>query len=83
MKTKHFLIAAVLFASCTANQRAKRYGGKETYDLKPNEILVNATWKDDNMWVLTKDTLTKKMYFREKSSWGVWQGEIEFQSPSK
>ena len=47
-----------------------------TLELKPNEKLINITWKESQMWVLTEDTVTHYKYFREKSSWGIWQGEV-------
>ena len=62
--------------SCTKNKRARTFGGKEEITLKANEKLINITWKESNMWVLTEDTLTHIKYFRENSSWGVWEGEI-------
>ena len=80
-KNKLFLmvvtvITILTFLSCTDNQRARNYGGKEEIQLKPNEVLINITWKESNMWVLTKDTTTNIKYFRENSNWGVWEGEI-------
>ena len=62
--------------SCTENQRARRFGGTENITLKKNEVLVNMTWKENALWVQTKDTLTGLEYFREKSSYGIWEGEV-------
>lgn len=70
------LLCAVFISSCTKNKRARTYGGKEEITIKANEKLLNITWKESNMWVLTEDTLTHIKYFRENSSWGVWEGEI-------
>ena len=72
------LLLAVLFITigCTPQSRARNFGGTENVQLKPNEVMINVTWKDDNLWILTKDTLTGVQYFRESSSWGVWEGEI-------
>lgn len=72
------LLVLSLF-SCTANERARKFGGTETVKLPENRVLVNCTWKQDDLWLLTKDTITGKMYFNEKSSWGLIQGEINFQ----
>ena len=71
---------AVSVSSCTENERAKNYGGKEEITLKPSEEFVNATWKDDNLWLITKDTLTNEYIMREKSSYGIWEGEIRMQA---
>lgn len=75
------ILAVLLLASCTDNSRAKNWGGTENIQLKKNEILVNMTWKESNLWIQTKDTLTGIEYFREKSSWGVWEGEIIIEKP--
>lgn len=79
---KNFLIllavAILTLASCTDNQRARQFGGTETIDIPEGRILVNCTWKQDDLWILTKDTTTGKMYFNEKSSFGVLEGEINF-----
>ena len=78
---KILIIAAVaisFLASCTDNQRARQFGGTETVDIPEGRILVNCTWKQDDLWILTKDTTTGKMYFNEKSSFGVLEGEINF-----
>ena len=77
MKKLSLLVALISLAtSCTENSRARKFGGSEEITLKPNEKLLNVTWKDSDMWILTQDTLTGKSYFREKSSWGIWEGEI-------
>jgi len=69
-------IAALSLASCTDNERARRFGGVEEVELKPNEVVLNVTWKENEMWICTKDTLTNVTYFREKSSWGVMEGTV-------
>jgi len=71
-------VAIISLASCTANERARNYGGTETIEIPEGRILINCTWKQDDLWVLTKDTTTGKMYFNEKSSWGIMEGEINF-----
>lgn len=52
-------------------------------DLPPNQKLVTATWKDQNVWYLTRPMRTgevaEKFEFKEKSSWGAVQGSIIFQ----
>ena len=70
-------LTAILFTSCTQNERARSFGGTENVTLKPNEILINATWKELSLWILTVDTVTGVTYFRENSAvWGLWEGEI-------
>ncbi len=69
-------IAALSLASCTDNERARRFGGTEEVELKPNEVVLNVTWKENEMWICTKDTVSGVVYFREKSSWGVMEGTV-------
>jgi uncharacterized lipoprotein YehR (DUF1307 family) len=69
-------IATLSLVSCTENERARRFGGVEEVELKPNEVVLNVTWKENEMWVCTKDTTTNTVYFREKSSWGVMEGTV-------
>ena len=66
--------------SCTENSRAKTFGGSMTINLDPNEKLVNVTWKDSDMWLLTRPMLSgeqPQVYkFKEKSTFGIMSGEI-------
>jgi hypothetical protein len=70
------LVAMVIMSSCTENARARHFGGTETLALKPNEVVLNVTWKESQMWICTQDTVTRVVYFREKSSWGVMEGTV-------
>jgi hypothetical protein len=70
------LSAVVVFTSCTENQRAKQWGGTEEISLNKNEIVLNVTWKETEMWICTKDTTTGITYFREKSNWGMMEGTV-------
>ncbi len=73
-----FLIITMMFlGSCTDNSRARKWGGTETITLpSKNEVLLNVTWKGDQLWVLSKDTTTGASHFREHSAWGLIEGEI-------
>ena len=68
------------FGSCTQNKRAKTYGGNMTINLEQGQKLVNVTWKDSNMWILTRpmeDGEKSQVYkFKEKSTFGVMEGTI-------
>lgn len=78
------LTLAAIFAAtgCTDNVRAKSYGGTMTIKLPSNTELVDATWKNADLWYLTRprksgesiDTLT----FTEDSNFGVLEGKIIF-----
>ena len=75
-KLMMILVAMVVMSSCTENARARHWGGTETLALKPNEVVLNVTWKESQMWICTQDTVTRVVYFREKSSWGVMEGTV-------
>ena len=70
------LVSALTLASCTDNERARRFGGTEEIALKRNEVVLNVTWKENEMWICTEDTISGVVYFREKSSWGVMEGTV-------
>ena len=70
------LSATFIFVACTENQRSKKFGGTQEVSLKKNEVVLNVTWKGDQMWICTKDTTDGTVYFREKSSWGIMEGTV-------
>lgn len=73
-------IAAIAFTSCTENQRAKSFGGTANVNLEPNRKLVTVTWKEDQIWYLTRpmdSTEKAETYnFQEESSWGMIEGTV-------
>lgn len=81
-----FFVLVMSNSSCTDNQKARNYGGTETFKLQPGEKLINATWKGDkgssNLWYLTRPMRSNEkadtIYFRESSDYGVWQGTVVF-----
>ena len=76
---KKLILAVALIAvatSCTDNSRARSWGGTEEISLSDNEVLLNVTWKGDQMWVLTQDTVTGTNHFREHSAYGLMEGEV-------
>jgi hypothetical protein len=77
-KLMMILVTMVVMSSCTDNARARHFGGTETLALNPNEVVLNVTWKDNDMWICTKDTTSCVVYFREKSSWGMVEGAVVF-----
>jgi hypothetical protein len=69
-----------ILASCTQNERAKNFGGTATINLPENTKLVNVTWKEDQIWYLTRpmsSTDSAETYtFYEESSYGVMEGTV-------
>lgn len=83
------LVAVILIAnlcSCTDNQRARQWGGKQVVEIKQDYKLVSCQWKhndgDEDLWILITPMepgdKPKTSYFVEKSNWGLLEGEIEF-----
>lgn len=76
------IISILLVSGCTTNQRAKQWGGTMIINLPANQKLVNATWKNDDMWYLTrpmaKDEEPITSEFIEDSSFGIIEGKVVF-----
>jgi len=79
------LVALILLAGltgCSKQSMAKSFGGTATVDLPPHTKLITATWKEDQLWYLTRpmkegeeaETLT----LHESSSFGLVQGKVIF-----
>ena len=87
IKMKQFLFitsvfAMILMTSCTENQLAKGWGGTATVELPAGEKLIEATWKGEELWYLTRpmreDESPETFKFQEKSSYGVIEGTVVF-----
>ncbi|MBI2473462.1 hypothetical protein HYV70_02840 [Candidatus Uhrbacteria bacterium] len=76
------LFVASLLSSCTQNQIAKQFGGDITVNLPPGRKLVVVTWKNDDMWHLTRPMRESEMpetsVFQEDSSFGLVEGSVTF-----
>lgn len=81
MKTKilSFILLICLLTACTQNQRVRRYGGQSTIQLDKERKLVNVTWKEGSLWILTTQMdsgyIPKSYLFSEHSNLGIVQGE--------
>lgn len=83
MKSKlAILILAAMLIGCTDNQRARSAGGAMTVTLPPGQKLVNATWKNEQLWYLTRPAFVTEspetLTFKEKSSFGLMEGSVLF-----
>lgn len=76
MKLLTLLTILFMVVSCTDNSRARNYGGTETVHIESNERFINIAWKDNDLWVVTQDTITGIYYAKEKSSLGIMEGQI-------
>lgn len=87
------LIVIMLFAligslwACTQNQRARAFGGTANIKFPCGKKLVNVTFKQDNLWLLTRDLRSddkiESYEFNEDSSWGIFEGTVKIQECEK
>lgn len=67
-----------VLGSCTENSRVKNFGGEGIINLPQGRKLVNVTWKDTQLWYITRqmrpDDVVETYIFQEESSWGVIEG---------
>ena len=68
----------VMLGSCTENSRVKSFGGEGTINLPKGRKLVNVTWKETQIWYLTRpmnsNDVAETYQFHEESSWGMVEG---------
>ena len=73
-----FAVAMMALVSCTENSRVKNFGGEGTINLPQGRKLVNVTWKETEIWYLTRpmdsSDVAQTYQFQEESSWGVMEG---------
>ncbi len=74
------LILILTLISCTENSRAKNWGGDSTQELECGQKLIEVTWKESDMWILTRPMregeVAETYTFHEESSFGVWEGTV-------
>jgi hypothetical protein len=72
--------ATIGLTACTDNEMARSYGGTETIQLTPGRQVLNVTWKETDLWILTKRMdsayVPDTVYFQEKSTYGIHEGTI-------
>lgn len=89
MKKLIIIIAIIILAGimigCTENARSRSFGGTQHIDLDKGEMLINATWKNDGLWYLTRQRTVSDInqfpstyILRQKSSLGIVEGTVIF-----
>lgn len=75
------LLTICLFTSCE-QFISRKYGGNVTINLEPGEKLIEATWKESNLWYLVEPMDSnyepKVKVFKESSMYGVLEGSVTF-----
>ena len=74
------LLMSLSLCGCTEQSMTKEFGGSMTLELPANQKLEEITWKDDNLWYLTRpmreDEEAETHVFQASSSWGVFEGTV-------
>ena len=72
----------ILLSGCD-NVRAKAYGGTMTVEIDKDQKLVNASWKRESLWILTrarKEGEVPETYkYAERSTFGILEGAVIIQ----
>ena len=76
------IIVVAIFVSCTNHTMSRKFGGEETITLPKGMKLVEATWKESNLWYLLEpmdaNYVPKTKIFQEDSRFGVLEGKVTF-----
>lgn len=59
----------LISTSCTQNERAKYFGGTLVVKVDKGDKILNATWKNNDLWVMVEKPNGEKV-FSEVSRWG-------------
>lgn len=74
------LILGSLILSTGCQYTARKLGGTTTEQLPPNTKLVNVTWKENSLWLITRpmraDEQPETYEFKESSIFGIVEGKI-------
>jgi hypothetical protein len=76
------IVALICMCSCTEQIRTRQFGGEMTINLPAGQELMMVTWKDNELFYLTRpmsdDYIPVKKTFQESSSWGVMESTVYF-----
>lgn len=68
------------FLGFNYNPIARRLGGNITVELNPNRKLVDANWKGDSLWIITRemkeDEFPETYTYQEDSTYGMLEGKV-------
>lgn len=74
------LIALTAAAGCGRNTITRNFGGEQTIELDPGVKLEEVTWKDADLFLLTRpmreDEKPETHTFAEISNWGIFEGTV-------
>jgi hypothetical protein len=74
------LFGSVVFSGCTAQERARSFGGTAEVKLPAGRKLITVTFKETDIWYLTRaakpDEKPETYEFTESASWGILEGKV-------
>jgi len=74
------LLFGSLLTGCTANDRAKHFGGSMEIEVPCDQSVFDVTWKEGSLWYATTPTspgwVPETKTFHEVSQLGVVQGAV-------
>ena len=74
------VFAAMLMLTSCENLVTRNFGGSQTIELEKGQRLVEITFKETDLWILTEpmdsDYVPKTKTFYEDSNFGVMEGKI-------
>lgn len=74
------ILGMALITACTDNSRARQWGGTMTRTLPEGQKLVGVTWKESNLWILTRPRrqgeTAETHTLQEDSTFGVLSGTV-------
>lgn len=84
LRTKVILLLLILvgigYWISTTQFGSKHFGGTYTINIEENKKLVNVTWKDEQIWLLTKKSnisdISETYEFKEDSRFNVIEGTV-------
>ena len=75
-----FCTMVIVFAGCSQQSIVKECGGSMTIELEPGQKLEEITWKENELWYLTRpfteDDIPEIHTFQEQSEFGVFEGTV-------
>jgi len=80
MKKLIIAMCLIVLTGCTEQSRVKTFGGTTILKLPKGQKLITITWKDSDIWYLTKemkrDEQPEQYRFTEESNLGIANGEL-------
>jgi hypothetical protein len=80
MFLKFLVLSFIIICVAGCNATTRQLGGEQTIELQENKKLVNVTWKENDLWILTRnmrdEDIAESYEFQEDSNFGVLEGTV-------